>query len=797
MVSLKLVLRSIFKEGPDFVLVVVGLAVGFVGFLILQMFISAELSYDTFHSDSNKIFRVVTTTKSTDGKEQRIALSDGRLKNYLSETFPAIHTATQFIPIYYGVKVMSNGQSLVEEEGLYVDQDFNSVFDFPIISGNPMTMFSEVNTIALTKSLAIKYFGRVDIVGEELSVDDGFGTEQLRVSGVYDDIPEYSSIKFNFLISGNSYAFWDKFLDRFNENRFFTFLKFNAKIPKDSRGHIESQLDIRHSAFNGNNGHLREYVLQNIKEIHLDTKTEYDLSNKIEPRQIYVLWFISLSIIAITAINFINTNTIQSAAKTKLLGMVKVFGHKNPFTSILVIDSLIKILLALSIATIAIIISNKLVFEWAFHYKLHLPSTYLLLVWATVCIIIGLIGGVVPANYLRRKKVSDIVKGKVLVSQGKYSNLRLTSLTIQLSIAIVLMIMTGVILRQLDYFDSKEVGYEKTNRMLIPAPQGVDSFSYLEFINSANTIHYVKNVGIALSPFYAEYRPITIKTGLSEEIEIKALYNMINSQYIPAMGITMKKGSNFSGIYSSDTTGVIINESAAKLLGSKDIINSTINADVLLYENREFRIIGVMKDFHFKSFSNQIEPLFYFCIPFEDFAGDITISYHSAGAQNLKSDLSTIWQKSGIETPIEFEALEDAYSKTYEDQHLLSRVSKSFTALALFLALFGLFAYLRYNIKLKTKELAIRRVLGATTFQVYYNLQRETVILFLVSVVLATPLSFYMSREWLSQFAYHTTINFNNFILPIGFVFTVVIFVGIYQLFTILSQKTMDVLRHE
>jgi len=325
----------------------------------------------------------------------------------------------------------------------------------------------------------------------------------------------------------------------------------------------------------------------------------------------------------------------------------------------------------------------------------------------------------------------------------------------------------------------------------------VDNFSYLKFINSAKNIHYIKHIGISWFPFFSKYRQINIKSGNDDEVESKVLWNMVNSDYIPSMGIKIKDGNNFRGIYSYDTMSVIINETASKLFIGKDTINSIITADIPLYDNNKFRVIGIMKDFHFESFSNSIEPLFYFCIPFEDFAGDITINFEIGELENVEKDLLSIWKSSGIETPLEFETLNNAYVGTYKEQNLLASVSRSFTMLTLFLALFGLFAYLKFNIEFKTKESAIRRILGATTLRIYYSLNKEILILFLISIVIAVPVGIYICTKWLSQFAYHTTIDFESFIIPICFTLLAIILIGIYELYAILSQKTSDVLKNE
>jgi putative ABC transport system permease protein len=795
--NLKIVLRSFLKEKSKFLLIISCLAVGFMGFLILQLYIGLQLSYDTFHRDYENIYRVVASTVTTDG-ENRIALSDGGLKDYLTETFPSIKSATHFIPIYYGIKVTSGQKSFVEEKGLYVDEDFNHVFDFSIISGDPKSMFNDVNSIALTKSLAIKYFGSVDVLGKELSIDDGFGLKQLVISGIYDEVPMNSSIRFDFLISNKTYPFWDRLRERANKNYFFTYLRFEDKIEKGDKSFIESDINTRNSTFNlQHTADSRTYSIQPMQKTHLDALVEYDLSDKVEPKQIYILLFISLSIVIIATINFINTNTIQSASKIKLLGMVKIFGHRNPFTEILVLDSVLKTLLALCVAIFFVVYLNGSILKQFLGFELSFPSIGLMSGLMFICVLIGVAGGVIPANYLKKKKISELVKGKNVLNRGKHSKLKLTSLTVQLTIVVVLLITTSVVMKQLDYFHDKDVGYNRTDKILIPAPQGADNGMYLNFINGVRSLHYVKNVGVSLTSFYSKYRPLIFKIDENSEEEHKGLYNMINMDYLPAMGIEMKEGKNFSGIYSTDTLGVIVNEAAAKLFGQEEILNSVITANVLLYGNREFRVVGVMKDFHFEPFSKSIEPLFYFCLPFDDFAGDITISHLGSSENDLRCDLHTQWKKSGIEIPLEYESLDFAYSQTYKAQSRLESIADSFTILILFLAVFGLFGYLKHNIDFKTKESAIRRVLGASIKDIYFNLNKEILLLFFVSIIIACPIGYFISMKWLAQFVYRSEIGLGNFLIPIASTLLLISLVGLYELFAIISQKTTDVLKSE
>lgn len=789
---LRLVLRNILRERLRFLLLVASLAVGFGGFTIISLVLNKELGYDRFHADYQSIYRVITKTASDNGDAQ-IPRADGALKEYLEKSIPSVQSVTHFIPVYYGVKVKSDNEYFVEKGGLYVDNSFNKVFDFKTISGSRNTMFSQVNSIALTKDFALKYFGDTDVLGKELAIDDGWGLRNVVVTGIYEPVPDNSSLKFDFLLTGRSYGNWGLLLER-KALSFFTYLRFKSESGRSDRDFVESSLNDRLTALNNLNRNARSQYLQAIQEIHLSTDISADLPGKMEPNQVYVLWFIALSIIIITSINFINTNAILAASKIKFLGLLKILGHANPFSSVLVLDSIIKCLAALSVVLVLLITTGRAIFAEMFGYRLYLPL-YMVLVLVMICLVIGFAGGLIPAKFLSGRRLADLIKGRRLMAMGRYSRLKSASLTIQLFVVTVLMIITSVVISQIDYTDSLDVGYKKSGRMLIPAPVGIGG-NYLSFINGARDLHYTRWVGVSMNPFYSQYREAAMKI---DQTEYSVQFNMINKDYLSSMGIEITEGNNFTGNYSSDTISAIINETAARQFGrhGEPVLNAIITAHLPLYRNHEFRVIGIMKDFHFESLKSKIEPLVFFSFPFDDFVGDVTIAFEKGQLDNLRKDLPALWKQSGIETPFGFELLEDAFVETHKDENLLGRISKSFTLLAFFLALFGLFAYLRQSTELKNKEFAIRRVLGATALNIYYNLNREMLIFFVVSTIIAVPIGYYSAARWLSQFAYHTGIHTGNFLIPISLALAVMMFIGLYILRDILSRKAAEILKSE
>lgn len=781
-------MRSIFRERIKFLLLVSSLAVGFCGFTLVFLVVSKELSFDKFHKDYEKIYRVITITEGESGNVQ-IPKAKGALKEYLKGSIPSLESVTHFIPIYYGMKVKTDKGYFSENSGIYVDESFNDVFDFGILAGDRNTMFSQINSIALTRELSIKYFGSIDVIGRELAIDDGWGLRTVLITGIYKQVPDNSSFKFDFLLTGNSYGHWSRLLEN-NGLYFFTYMKFNDQLDRNRKNLIESDLNNRLTDLNRK---VKSQYLQPIQKTHLSTDIRNDLSGKTEPNQIYILWFIALSIIILTSINFINTNTIHVSSKIKFLGMLKMFGHKNPVPRILILDSIVKSLVAFSIVFLLITFVGKPIFAETLGYRLNLTAN-LVFTLSMICLSIGFIAGIIPVIFLRRSRLLDLVKGKSLMALGKYSLAKLTSLTIQFFIVIVLMIATTIVIKQIDYIDSLDTGYEKSDRMLIPAPQGIGG-NYLGFINAARSFPYVNSIGSSMFPFFSNYREGTINI---YRTDYNLIYNLVNKDYFTSMGIEIKEGKNFSG-FDSDTLCVIINETAARQISSSNsrpLINSIMVANIPWYSNKEFRIIGVMKDFHFKSLKSRIEPLVFFHLP-ADAVGASTIAFETNQFENLSEHLPELWKENGFETPFEFELLENAFAETYKDQNLMGSISKSFTFLAFFLALFGLFGYLKHILEFKKKEFAIRRILGATPLNIYYKLNGEMLTSFMVSAIIAIPVAYYVGLRWLSQFAYRTNLDLESFLIPISLTLAVVILIGVYLLKDMLSEKTTEILKVE
>jgi len=785
---LLIILRNIFRERLKLLLSVIVLTVGLFGFTLVLLVVSKELSYDRFHDKYENIYRVVTVTESENGKVQTPKIN-GALKEYLKESVPALQSVTHFIPVYYGMKVKSDDKYFIEKSGMYVDENFNDVFDFKIISGDRKTMFSQVNSIALTKDLSIKYFGSIDVIGKELAIDDGWGLKTVLITGVYEEVPDNSSLKFDFLLSGKSYGNWTRLIES-NALSFFTYMKFKADLNEVDKKLIELNINDRLAGIDQND---KSQYLQPIKNTHLSSEIQNDLSGKIEPNQIFILLFTAVSILILTAINYININWVLASSKLKFLGMLKLFGQNNPISRTLIIDSFVKSLIALFIVFILVGFFGKSLFTKIFDYKLHL-SYWVLFILVMSSMAIGLLAGYVPTLLLRGMKSLDLVKGKSLMTLGKYPFIKLFSLTIQFLIVIVLMIVTTIMIKQIDYINSLDMGYDKSERLIIPAPQGIGG-NYIGFVNAARDLSYVSKVGSSMFSFYSGYRSGNMKIN---RIDYSLKYNLVDKDYISAMGIQIKDGENFTGLH-SDTIKAIINETAARLLSSSSgspIINSIITTNLPWYINRKFRVVGIMKDFHSDPLTSRIEPLVFFNLP-PDATGATTLLYEAGQLDNLKERLPVLWKENNIETPLEFELLEDAFAETYKVQQLMGSISKSFSMLAFFLSLFGLLAYLKHNHEFRKREFAIRRVLGATPLNVYYNLNRDMFAFFTISTIIALPIAYYIGRQWLSQFVYHTNFDFSSFLIPIGITLTVVILIGVYLLQRMLSEKTTEILKSE
>jgi putative ABC transport system permease protein len=785
---LLIILRNIFRERLKLLLSVIVLAIGLFGFTLVMLVVSNELSYDRFHDKYENIYRVVTLTESENGKVQ-IPKINGALKEYLKESVPALQSVTHFIPVYYGIKVKSDNKYFIEKSGIYVDESFNDVFDFKIIAGDGNTMFSLVNSIALTKDLSIKYFGSIDVIGKELAIDDGWGLKTVLITGVYEEVPDNSSLKFDFLLSGKSYGNWTRLLES-NALSFFTYMKFKAELNEVDKNLIELNINVRLAGIDQND---KSQYLQSIKKTHLSSEIQNDLSGKIEPNQIFILLFTAVSILILTAINYININWVLASSKLKFLGMLKLFGQNNPISRTLIIDSLVKSLIALFIVFILVGFFGKSLFTEIYDYKLHL-NYWVLFILVMSSMAIGLLAGFIPTLLLRGTKSLDLVKGKSLMTLGKYPFIKLFSLTIQFFIVIVLMIVTTIMIKQIDYINSLDMGYGKSERLIIPAPQGIGG-NYIGFVNATRDLSYVSKVGSSMFSFYSGYRAGNMKIN---RIDYSLKYNLVDKDYLSSMGIQIKAGENFAGVH-SDTIKAIINETAARLLSGSSgtpIVNSIITTNLPWYTNKEFRVVGIMNDFHSDPLTSRIEPLVFFNLPL-DATGATTLMFEAGHLDNLKERLPVLWKDNNIETPLEFELLEDAFAETHKVQYLMGSISKSFSMLAFFLSLFGLLAYLKHSHEFRKREFAIRRVLGATPLNVYYNLNREMFAFFTLSTIIALPIAYYIGRQWLSQFVYHTNFDFSSFLIPISITLTVIILIGVYLLQSIISEKTTEILKAE
>ena len=731
-----------------------GLAVGMACCILILLWVRDELSFDRFHSRADRIYRL-TYAEEIGGDHAHYALAPFISSSVFADEVPEIQA---FSRLWKRSGIFKHKDRVFEEDDLYyADAGFFDLFDFPLIHGSTATALKEPGSVVLTESIAHKIFGTADPVGKTINLNaDG----DLKVTGVVRDVPANSHFRFNSLIS----------MESLPENRkvylqeWLVIVGWNYILLSDGADPVSVAEKInavaqRHAGEEARSyGQTMEYFLQPLTDIHLHST----LSDEIAPQgnilYVYVFSLVALFILVIACINFMNLSTARSAGRGREVGIRKVFGaQKNrlvgQFVSESVFLSLIGLLAAVGLALSLLPAFNSLTGKTLGASDLLKPVTiggFLGLVLLT-----GFFAGSYPAFVLSSFRPIDVLRSRVIGNRGG-AGLRHGLVTFQFVISVFLIISTFIILGQIGHMKHAPLGFDK-EQVLVLRVRGAG------FRNNAEAF---KNA-LLQSPFvlkasYSSGVPgdvnnifTIMQEGKSDEESHSFYFLEAGWDFLDTYGITLTEGRDFSREFVSDAGGVIINETAAQKLGwGNDAIGRRIGTS----RDRMEPIIGIMKDFHYRSLHEEIAPLV--IIFSQDPESRLSLRLRTENLTATMSFIEDTWSRFEKERkPVSF-FVDERFDDLYRAEERLSRIISVFAALAVFVACLGLFGLASYTVQQSTKEIGIRKVLGASTSNIVLRLSKIFLRWVLLANIIAWPLAYYiMTVHWLRRFPFRIGIN--------------------------------------
>lgn len=776
---LLIAVRSLTKHKFYSFINVIGLATGIAACLVILLFIQSELSYDQHHEKADRIYRINGEIKFG-GNHYKLAVASAPLGSTLAQGYPEIETMVRFRTRgSYLVKRAEGTDNIKENDVVWTDSTFFKVFTVPVLSGDASTALKEPNSIAISKKMADKYFPDGNVLGQSLIMDNRM---HVKVTAVFEDMPTAGHFHYDFLIAlaGLDEAQQTNFLS----NNFNTYLLLkpgtNAKeLEKKIPGFIEKYLTPQATAILGDDfsmkkfkadGNIWEYTLMPLTDIHLHSDLTAELGPNGDITYVYLFSAVALFILSIACINFMNLSTARSANRAKEVGVRKVMGSLR---SHLVRQFLLEsILLSIGSFLFAIVLAWIFlpVFNSISQKELSLPVTepmfYLLLGGASV--FIGVLAGLYPSFFLSAFKPINVLKGNVVLGM-RSGWIRSSLVVFQFVISIFLVIATLTVNRQLSYIQNKKIGFEKDQILVVNDAYALGK-NIQPFTDEVAKKSFIKSGSISgFLPVANGWRSDNTYWPEGGEPTQENMVSMqtweVDYQYVKTMGMKIIEGRDFSVDFPSDSSAIVINQSALKFFNfEKDPIGKKIstfngnNPDGSPDRNslRSWTIIGVLEDFHFESLKQNIAPLALFL---EKNNGTVVFRFEAANAQDVVSAVEKTWKNMAPGQPFQYSFLDEDFARMYSAEQRLGKTFAVFASLAIIIACLGLFALTSFTAEQRTKEIGIRKVLGASVSSIVVLLSKEFGKLILIAFLLAAPLAWYAINWWLKSYTYKVEIG--------------------------------------
>ncbi len=770
---LKIAFRNLIKNKSNTIINVGGLTLGVVSALVIFLVIQFDLSFDTWHKDGDRVYRVV----KADSEYGDISYDRGG-QYPLAKAIEQDISGVEYVSIAdnnYGndpvISYIEEGevQNRFKESNLvFVQQEFLNILTYQWLSGDSESALERPNTAVVTKSFAEKMFGNTDVIGKNLVLSMSGSYSDLEITGLVNDQPENSDFPFTILASSHSKNresgsrendSWSS-----SSSGIQTYVKLEEGVTAES---INAQLEDLIIKYKGEEGaKYLEYFLQPLSEIHFDSRFGNYNGRTIEFRILFALGIIGLFLLITACINFINLNTAIATSRSKEVGLRKTLGGTKAqltlhFLGETAFITLLAIILGIGFTEIALLkIEPLLGFTPEFNL---LTNTEAFVFLCILFLVITLAAGWYPAQHLSSFNPIEAIRNKINASYGKGITLRRGLIVIQFTITQILIIGTIIIATQINYFQSQDLGFEKEALVEVPLPtrdkQTLDTFKN-QLLNQTNINNVTfSNTGTTSSNTWGGNYIVTIDT---TRFENHAQVKFVDESFVDTYGLTLLAGQN---LIPSDTVyQYLVNEAFAKQVGFGDDYEGLIGKTNLFWGN-EAPIVGVVKDFNTQSLHSKLTPVV-MTTRRSYFVGGIKINT----AQTSEA-LATIEQTYSQAFPnyiFEYSFLDDYITEMYEDEQRTARIMNAFTFIAILIGSLGLFGLVSYMATTRTKEIGVRKVLGANILDILKIFGFELALLVGISFVIAAPVSWYLMQKWLADFAYKIELGAGIFILALA-----------------------------
>jgi putative ABC transport system permease protein len=776
---LKIALRNLAKHRFFTFINITGLAVGVTGCLLIMLYIKHELSYDTHFKNADRIYRMHTEIFFS-GEHYRLASTPAAAARTLVQDFPEVESAMHFFQWPWRW-VRRSTESFKEPNIAYASNEIFKVFSLPLMKGNASNALLEPNAMVISKSRAEKYFPGEDALGQMLIVDE----QNYKITGIFEDFPATTHFRLDFILSmeGKKESKNESWLS----NPFNTYIllreaasakDLEAKFPTLVQKYFGPEVKefFRATVSSNKSDEATEkviYSLMPVKKIHLHSDLVREMGTNSDITYIYLFGAIAFFILIIACINFMNLSTARSSNRAKEVGVRKVMGSLRShlvrqFLTESVLLSLFSFALAI-VLTYFLLPSFNTLAERSLELSFRDPVFTLGLFGASL--VVGILAGLYPSFFLSSFKPAQVLKGKAALGVESGA-IRSTLVVFQFMISIFLVIGTITVQKQLTFIQNKKLGYAKDQVIVLHNTETLGT-QHEAFKNELLKNPVIVNASVS------GYIPISGWARMdqtfwregeqpSNENHVSMQCWSVDDDYVPTLGMDIKQGRNFSPDFPSDSTAIVINESAVKHFGFKEPIGEKIVT--FAFEEGSFQakkhvaltVIGVVADFNFESLKENITPL---SLRLGKSNWSIPVRFQSENTAEVVEHLKKTWNEFSPGKPFEYNFLDEAFGNMYASEKRLGSIFGIFAAFAIIIACLGLFALSAFTAERRTKEIGIRKVLGASVTSIVFMLSKEFGKLILIAFALSAPLSWFAVEWWLKNYRYKIDVGIVIYLL--------------------------------
>jgi putative ABC transport system permease protein len=797
-------LRSITRHRAYIIINVLGLSIGIACSLFIAFFVINEASYDKFNTKKDSIFRVILNANFA-GKESKIFASPAVFGPTLQKEFPEIEGFLRMHRVY-PLDITCNNQTFTEDHLVETDSSFFDFFSVRVLKGDLKNLLNSPHKVVLSSSTAKKYFGDENPIDKILKI--GSDTVGYSVAGVMADIPENSHFEANMISSfmtnpeSNdqiwlSASFSTYLLLKPNSSYISVDKKFPELVNKHIGPEIQKYLGMSLTDFTAK-GNAWSFHLQNLKDIHLDPSIQQEFKEAGDPKYLKILGSLAILIVIIAAINFMNLSTAQASRRAKEVGIKKVGGSTR---SMLILQFLTESFILSFISLIIGLIIIKVTLPYFNNLISAKLAPDLFANWYTIpglilfTMVVGFLSGSYPAFYLSSFNPYEVLKG--IVKKSTHTGLlRRVLVVFQFTVSILLIVGTIIMFRQINYMMNKDLGFNKEQILVIDkaGDLGTKINSFKETVTGIpGVIHIVSST--AVPGRNNRTASCKMEGGANKLLDFET--NFIDYDYLDTYGITLTSGRTFNKSFTTDQQACIINESAVKNFGITNLEETRFTRPGDPTGTNYLQVIGVVKNFNFKSLHNQIDP-YLFCLKTDDISG----GYLSVklSVQNYTKTISSIeskWKEFTGNKPLEYYFVDKDFEQMYISEKQNATMAVIFSVLAIFIASLGLFGLTSFTVEQRTKEIGVRKAMGSSVTGVYTVISKEVIILVSVSALIAWPIIYFVGGKWLESFYYKIPLSPLSFIAGFAIALGIAILTISYRILRAASINPAQSLKYE